>query len=83
MALGVGGEVAAGVSYSVDFVEGVGEVGYTRRWHWITLLEGDLMVAPDRPCCTLFIFLSTGVNNWNLRRPNNGEAQTNHDLRDF
>jgi hypothetical protein len=33
MALGIGGEVAAGVSYSVDFVEGVGEVGYTRRRH--------------------------------------------------
>jgi hypothetical protein len=28
------------VSYSVDFVEGVGEVGYARR-HPTTLLEGD------------------------------------------
>ena len=63
MALGVGGEVAAGVSYSVDFVEGVGEVGYARR-HGTTVLERDLTVAPDRPCCILFIFLSTGVNNW-------------------
>ena len=41
MALGVCGEVAAGVRYSVDFMEGVGEVGYTRR-HATTVLEGTV-----------------------------------------
>ena len=81
--LRVGGEVSTGVCDAVDLVEGVGEVGYARRRHWTTLLEGDLTVASDCPCRTLFIFLSTGVHNCNLRRPNNGEAQTLHDLRNF
>ena len=39
VALRVGNEVAAGVSYAVYFMEGVGEVGDARRTHWTTVLE--------------------------------------------
>ena len=58
MALGVGGEVAAGVSYSVDFVEGVGEVGYARR-HATTVLEGTVKLY--RRCVEYSSLIQAGL----------------------